>query len=175
MTGRMDMAVLYGFHTLPGLEYHALVDEALYLVGLPAVVGDADEVALADLYELDLLLPRGYNVVRKLVDAAFLQAQRTPRVVAEIESLSTLSGALVAGLGSTILPSSTAHALAAAQPLALRRIVRPAIHAPLALCTSSYLPLSAPAQAVKSIMLELVAAWPRGAGGTSPVPDPGQS
>ncbi len=160
MNGRMDMAVLYGFHTLPGLEYRPLLDEAMYLVG-PAGEDDGEhDVPLSGLYELDLLLPRSYNVVRKLVDAAFIQAQRAPRVVAEIESLDTLSGAVRAGVGSTILPASTAHALAASYQVRLRRIVQPAIHAPLALCVSSHLPLSAAAQAVKAIVLELVSEWP---------------
>ena len=40
------------------------------------------------------------------------------------------------------------------------RIVDPTIEAPLALCQSDHLPLSEPAQAVKEILLELVAALP---------------
>ena len=88
-----------------------------------------------------------------------MRAQRTPRVVAEIESLATLSGAVVAGVGSTILPGSAASALAASAPVRMRRIVNPVIEAPLALCLSSHLPLSAPSQAVKMIVFELVGQW----------------
>jgi LysR family nitrogen assimilation transcriptional regulator len=40
------------------------------------------------------------------------------------------------------------------------RIVEPEIEAPLALCQSDHLPLSEPAQAVKEILLELVAEIP---------------
>ena len=164
MNGRMDMAVLYGFKSLPGLDYIPLQDEQMYLLS-PDGSHDGDEdgpqadIPLSQIYDLDLLLPRSYNVVRKLVDAAFTRAQRTPRVVAEIESLATLSAAVLAGVGSTILPGSTAHALAASGHVCMRRIVHPVIEAPLALCLSSHLPLSAPAQAVKMIVLELVSHW----------------
>ena len=164
MNGRMDMAVLYGFNTVPGLEYMPLQSEQMYLVSPDkdrgAVAdgpdGQPEDIPLSEIYELDLLLPRSYNVVRKLVDAAFMRAQRTPRVVAEIESMSTLSAAVLAGVGSTILPGSTAYALAASGHVSMHRIVHPVIEASLALCLSSHLPLSAPAQAVKMIVLELI-------------------
>ena len=163
MNGRMDMAVLYGFKTVPELDYVPLLSEQMYLVS-PAEGGEvesvpAEDVPLSQLYDLELLLPRPYNVVRKLVDAAFMRAQRTPRVVAEIESLATLSAAVIAGVGSTILPRSAASALAASGPVRLCRIAHPVIEAPLALCLSSHLPLSAPSQAVKMIVLELTGLW----------------
>lgn len=163
MNGRMDMAVLYGFKTVPELDYVPLLSEQMYLVS-PLESNDresvwAEDVPLSQLYDLELLLPRPYNVVRKLVDAAFMRAQHTPRVVAEIESLATLSAAVLAGIGSTILPRSAASALAASGPVRLRRISSPIIEAPLALCLSSHLPLSAPAQAVKMIVLELAGLW----------------
>ena len=164
MNGRMDMAVLYGFNTVPGLEYLPLQSEQMYLVSPDkdrgiAAAGQPKDIPLSEVYELDLLLPRSYNVVRKLVDAAFMRAQRTPRVVAEIESMSTLSAAVLAGVGSTILPGSTAYALAASGNVSMHRIVHPVIEASLALCLSSHLPLSAPAQAVKMIVLELISRY----------------
>ena len=163
MNGRMDMAVLYGFKTVPELDYVPLLSEQMYLVspveGNEAESVWAGDVPLSQLYDLELLLPRPYNVVRKLVDAAFMRAQHTPRVVAEIESLATLSAAVLAGVGSTILPRSAASALAASGPVRLRRISSPIIEAPLALCLSSHLPLSAPSQAVKMIVLELAGLW----------------
>ena len=164
MNGRMDMAVLYGFNTVPGLEYLPLQSEQMYLVSPDkdpgaTAEGQPTDIPLSEIYELDLLLPRSYNVVRKLVDAAFMRAQRAPRVVAEIESMSTLSAAVLAGVGSTILPGSTAYALAASGHVSMHRIVHPVIEASLALCLSSHLPLSAPAQAVKMIVLELISRY----------------
>ena len=61
------------------------------------------------------------------------------------------------GLGATILPASMAREVVASCDAWLCRIVDPVIEAPLALCQSDHLPLSEPAQAVKEILLELVA------------------
>ena len=63
---------------------------------------------------------------------------------------------MATGVGATVLPVSAARAVAASIQARLARIVSPSIEVPLALCVSDHLPLSEPAQAVKSIVLELV-------------------
>ena len=120
----------------------------------------AEQITLRALADLDLVLARPYNVVRKLVDEAFAGIGRTPRVIAEIESASTLTAAIAVGLGATVLPASMAEKIVATSDAWRRRIVEPEIEAPLALCQSDHLPLSEPAQAVKDILLELAAALP---------------
>ena len=156
MNGRMDLAVLYGDKAIHGLSFLPLLNEPLYLVGPATTPPPAEPVRLVDLREIELLLPRPYNVVRKLVDAAFVRAGMVPRVVAEIESAFTLTAAIADGLGATILPASMAREVVAACGAWQFAIVDPVIEAPLALCQSDHLPLSEPAQAVKSILLELV-------------------
>ena len=156
MNGRMDMAVLYGSKAVHGLSFMPLVKEELFLVSpadMPLPDGSID---LAQLHDVELLLPRPYNVVRKLVDEAFMGIHRLPNVVAEIESASTLAAAIADGLGATILPVSAARVVAAACGARLSRIVNPVIAAPLSLCLSDHLPLSEPALAVKEILMELV-------------------
>ena len=78
-------------------------------------------------------------------------------MVAEIESASTLTAVIADGLGATILPESMARDVVASCDAWQCRIVDPVIEAPLALCQSDHLPLTEPAQAVKDILLELVA------------------
>ena len=120
----------------------------------------AETVPLSALAGIDLYLPRPYNVVRRLVDEAFMSAGMTPQVVAEIESASTLTAVIADGLGASILPASMAREVVLACGAWQSRIVEPIIEAPLALCQSDHLPLSEPAQAVKEILLELVATLP---------------
>ncbi|WP_076998447.1 nitrogen assimilation transcriptional regulator NAC [Variovorax sp. KK3] len=157
MNGRMDLAVLYGDKAIHGLTFLPLLKEPLFLVGPASMPPPAEPVKLADLREIELFLPRPYNVVRKLVDAAFARSGATPpRVVAEIESAFTLTAAIADGLGATILPASMAREMAASCGAWKFQIVDPVIEAPLALCQSDHLPLSEPAQAVKDILLELV-------------------
>jgi len=99
-------------------------------------------------------------VVRKLVDETFAQAGLTPRLVAEVESAATLAAVIADGLGATILPESMASEIVATCNACKYRIIEPVIDAPLALCQSDHLPLAEPAQAVRDIILELVADLP---------------
>ena len=161
MNGRMDLAVLYGGRVqVHGLRFLPLLKEQLYVVGPASLPALPDEVPLRLLAELDLFLARPYNVVRKMVDEAFAGIGTAPRVVAEIESASTLTAVIADGLGATILPESMARTVVASSNAWQCRIVEPSIGAPLALCQSDHLPLTKPAQAIKDILLELVATLP---------------
>lgn len=161
MNGRMDMAVLYAGKTpVHGLSFRSLLMEPLFLVVPRDTFSQFTDIDLTRVNELDLLLPRPYNYLRKYLDEAFASLQLTAHVVAEIESASTLSAAVAAGLGATILPESAARVMADSIQAHLCRIVSPSIELPLALCESDHLPLSEPAQAVKDIILELVESQP---------------
>ena len=161
MNGRMDLAVLYGGRTaVHGLAFLPLLKEQLFVVGPRRMAQPPDEVPLSELASLDLFLARPYNVVRKMVDEAFAGIGAAPRVVAEIESASTLTAVIAEGLGATILPASMAREVTQSCDAWRSRIVEPVIEAPLALCQSDHLPLSEPAAAIKAILLELVAELP---------------
>ena len=168
MTGRMDLAVLYGGMTaVHGLSFQLLLLEPLFLVGPGTMERPGETVALADFADLELVLPRPYNVVRKMVNDACAGSGLVPHVVAEIESDGTLTAVIGEGLGVTILPASMARRVAAATGGWRTPIVEPSIEAPLALCQSDHLPLPEPAQAVKDVLMELAAALP-GASLTAP-------
>ena len=161
MNGRMDLAVLYGGRVaVHGLQFLPLLKEQLYVVGPASVPAPPEQVPLRLLADMDLYLARPYNVVRKMVDEAFAGLGLAPRVVAEIESASTLTAVIAEGLGATILPESMARTVVASCSAWHCRIVEPSIDAPLALCQSDHLPLTEPAQAIKDILLELVATLP---------------
>jgi LysR family nitrogen assimilation transcriptional regulator len=134
--------------------------EPLFLVGPGSTPAPAETVSLQEVSQFDLYLPRAYNYMRKLVDEAFAGAGLAPRVVAEIESAATLAAVIRDGLGATIVPTSMARELVVGCDAWQSRLVEPGIEAPLALCQSDHLPLSEPAQAVKEILLELVAEIP---------------
>lgn len=104
----------------------------------------------------DLFLPRIYNIMRKVVDDAFVKEGLDYRVACEIESQTTLNAALAAGLGCTVMPESAARAMLKASDAWMAKIIEPDVHASLSFCISDHLPLSEPAEAVKSILLSLV-------------------
>ncbi len=170
MSGRMDLAVLYGNRAIHGLSFTPLLEEELFLVG-PAA--SADPIPVAEMEGIELFLPRPYNIVRKLVDENFTRAGVSFRVVAEVESAATLKAVIADGLGLTILPASMAREAADGRPSWCRRIVDPVIAAPLTLCQSDHLPLSEPAEVVKTVLLELAAGLPADGGWPPGTGDPG--
>ena len=148
MSGRMDMAVIYGDRDIHGLRFLPLMKEELFFVCPHALGEPRREISLAEVARYDLFLPRIYNIMRKAADDAFTLAGLSYRVKCEIESLTTLNAALAADLGGTMLQPANAW---------MARIVEPNVLTSLSFCMSDHLPLSQPAEAVKGILLSLMA------------------
>ncbi|MGW0705654.1 nitrogen assimilation transcriptional regulator NAC [Streptomyces sp. NPDC002643] len=166
MTGRMDMAFIYGAGPLRGVQFEPVRSEELFLIGAPAGAAPQGEggVSLEELAEVPLLLPSRIHTIRQVVDSAFQQASLRPRVVGEVESALTLVNAVDADLGATVLPWSAARAILDLRSLVVRRIVNPVIRVQLSMVTSDNQPLSEPALAVHDLFLELVTAFDAPAG-----------
>ena len=159
MTGRMDIAFIYDAGPLNGVDFEPLLTEDLFLVAPSssvAHIADSDVVTLEELAGMDLMLPTRINTVRKLVDTTFKRVGATPRLIAEIESVATMIGAIQANIGATILPWSAASAVSAGNDnICIRRVTKPTMPVKVSLCTSSQLPLSEPAIAVCDILVAL--------------------
>ena len=92
MSGRMDMAVLYGGdRVVHGLTYTPIFREGMYLATSFPVATDGDSIPLSELGALELFLPRPYNTARQVLDEAFVTQGIVPRVIGEIESIATLA------------------------------------------------------------------------------------
>ncbi|WP_033577191.1 nitrogen assimilation transcriptional regulator NAC [Dickeya chrysanthemi] len=156
MNGRMDMAVIYDNRAIHGLRFIPLMREHLCFVCPNSLGTPVKEIALAEVAHYDLFVPRIYNIMRKCVDDAFAKKGLDYRVACEIESQTTLNAALAEGLGCTIMPESAARAMLKASDAWMAKIIEPDVHASLSFCISDHLPLSEPAEAVKSILLSLV-------------------
>ncbi|ELY3455200.1 nitrogen assimilation transcriptional regulator NAC [Cronobacter sakazakii] len=155
LSGQLDMAVLYDRAPVAGLTSQPLIKEDLFLVGTRDCPGQS--VDLASVAQMNLFLPHDYSAVRKRVDEAFSLRRLTAKIIGEIESVSTLSAAIASGMGVTVLPESAARSLAGSTNGWLARITSPSMTLPLSLNVSSRVPLTPQAQAVKDILLSLVA------------------
>ena len=91
-----------------------------------------------------------------MIDEFLALARVVPNVVSEIELVSSLGAAVMDGLGSTIIPASVAAGASSFAGADIRRLARPVIEATVSLCTSDHLPLSEPAVAVRSVLLDVV-------------------
>jgi LysR family transcriptional regulator, nitrogen assimilation regulatory protein len=159
MTGRMDMAIIYGSEPIKGVTLRPLFREELFLVSPPGTKFDKpaiESLPLSALADMPLLLPSRGHFLRRLIDESLSRARVVPNVSSEIESVSSLGAAVMDGLGSTILPASVAASASSFAGADIRRLARPVIEATVSLCTSDHLPLSEPALAVRSVVVDVV-------------------
>ncbi|WKL23703.1 nitrogen assimilation transcriptional regulator NAC (plasmid) [Agrobacterium tumefaciens] len=160
MTGKMDMALIYTSDPIKGVNLEPLFREEMFLVSpadmvLPAGSGQA--LALSTLDGMPMLLPSKSHFLRRLIDDALGRARSKPHVISELESIPALSAAVLDGLGSTILPASVVSETTNFQGTQLHPLTKPVIDATVSLCTSDHLPLSEPALAARSVLLDIVA------------------
>src|SRR5439155_20062765 len=141
MTGRMDMAIIYGSEPIKGVTLRPLFREELFLVSPPGTKFDkpsTESLPLSALADMPLLLPSRGHFLRRLIDESLARARVGPNVVSEIESVTSLGAAVMDGLGSTILPASVAAGASSFAGADIRRLVRPVIEATVSLCTSDH-------------------------------------
>lgn len=104
--GEVDVALLYDPKPSSLLEAEPLLNEALYLVGLPdAGLSQNCPVPLHDLEKRALILPSQPHGLRLLLDHACAVAGVRLSIVAETNAMSIQKNLVSNGLGFTILPS----------------------------------------------------------------------
>jgi LysR family nitrogen assimilation transcriptional regulator len=159
MTGKMDMALIYAADPIKGVTLQPLFREEMFLVSPPGMElpGDPEvPLPISELNELPLLLPSKGHLLRRLIDEALARARAVPDVVSEIESVPALGAAVLDGLGSTILPASVVTETSSFTGAQVRALTKPIIDATVSLCVSDHLPLSEPALAARSVLLDIV-------------------
>lgn len=152
--GDVDLALLYDSKPNPALKYRSLLEESLWLVGLPKSGLDrGTPVRMADILGYPLVLPGAPHGLRSLVETAARSQETELNVVAETNTMSVQKRLVLDGHGYTILPSIAVADdvdqgnLAAApvvDPVLVRRIV-------LALPATRAVPNS-----VRCVMTELI-------------------
>lgn len=158
--GRLDLAVLYvdGENRPPGEV--RLLTESLCLVTAadrPASTEqEIESVSILELVDEPLVISSPTVGMRHVVDRAFASVGRAPNVVAEINMLRTIKAAVLAGIGSAILPPSAVLDEWRAGRVRIRRLRDPALSRDVVLCVSQDIPLSTPAQAVHAMVTAVV-------------------
>lgn len=131
--GEVDVALLYDPKPSSLLEVTPLLDEALYLVGLPGTgLERSTPVPLRDLENKAMILPSQPHGLRLLLDGACATAGIRLSIAAETNAMSIQKNLVSSGVGFTVLPSAAVfddvtHARLCAAPITApdlrRRIV----------------------------------------------------
>jgi len=118
LNGRLlDLAIVFHAESARRWSVMPLLDEPLFLFARPGMPGvpSGDTTRLDAIANLPLVLPSGRHGLRALVNNAFQQLGRTPRVVAEVDGLSLLMDVVQQGGAATIQPSSATARIAPGQ------------------------------------------------------------
>jgi len=105
--GRLDLALLFGDEPDPDLLKRVLLEEPLALVAPPGAPALPKTLRLRHLQNMELVLPGREHGLRRIIDEACAQQGIALRVVAEIDSLTSVKKAVAAGVGHTILSQSS--------------------------------------------------------------------
>ncbi|MDO9403984.1 MAG: LysR substrate-binding domain-containing protein [Polaromonas sp.] len=101
--GKLDLAVLFEDNLIATMQHEAILEEDLFVVSADM---DREEIPLAALHGLPLVMPARPNSVRLLLDKACTRKGVVPRIVAEISSPHSMLQLAQAGIGATVLPWS---------------------------------------------------------------------
>jgi LysR family nitrogen assimilation transcriptional regulator len=155
VNGRVDIGLLPGNVAAAGINVRPLLTERLALVAsAETAIGATDgPIRMSELEGQPLILPNSGNRVRQAVDAGFAAIGLMPTVVAEMNSIYSLCAAAAANVGSAIVPYAGARN--SGQRLTVRLLIEPEIERPLYLATSNAAPMSAAAQVIHALIVEI--------------------
>jgi LysR family nitrogen assimilation transcriptional regulator len=158
MSGRVDLALVYGSGPVHGVRFEPMFDEELFLIAsndFPHALQDG-RLPLDALRDERFILPSAVHFLRPIVERACVARGFRPRIVAEIDSLASLADALRFGVGIAILPRTMLEQEAEAAVLAIIPLGPERIEATVSLCVSDYLPVTPAIESLASVIRTLV-------------------
>ena len=104
LSGRLDLAIVYGDQPDAVLAKRPLLDEQLALVADTSSPPLKSRLTLHEVMSHELVLPSREHGLRRIIDEACAPHGLEPKLIAEIDSLPSVKQAVASGLGCTILP-----------------------------------------------------------------------
>ncbi len=163
--GNLDMAVLYNPDKTPELEMSLLHEEELVLISPRASVKaatakkeqQAQEVSLAEIADLALILPSRPNAFRILIEGEMIGIGCRPNITLEVDGLNAILNLVKEGLGHAVLPGYTLSNFDNVAPFLVRKIHTPRIQSRLELVWSARRPTTETHKKALSVVRAVVA------------------
>lgn len=155
--GRLSLGIAFDDGNLEGLEATPVLEERLFLIVHPkSPLARRKIVTLREVAALDLVLPTPDQGVRARIDRSLARAGfGSPRIVAEMNSLTLMKQAAGAGIGATILSWPSVEPEVTQGKVAALEIARPAILRVAAMCV---LASATPSRALECVFEQAVLA-----------------
>jgi LysR family nitrogen assimilation transcriptional regulator len=158
VSGKLDIALLHNAAPSPDLHLVPLLEEELLLVQRRADAPARKTAGLAELADLQLIIPSRPNAIRMQVENALIDLGIRPRIALEIDGVAAILDLVADGAGCAVL---TRHAvLTAAQPerYAMRRISEPRLASRLYIATHAHRPATETQKAMAELLARLAPA-----------------
>ena len=124
IAGRLDMAILFDPPHSPQLMIETLLREDLVLISAQPL---PEKIKLAEVVQYDLIMPSGQHALRQLLEQEAQPRGLSLRVVAEVDSIQTVSPLVARGVANTVLPVSAFKSWPGKTPPHVARIYAPHI------------------------------------------------
>lgn len=154
----VDMALVFNPPSDAALKTVPVLEERLVCVGLPDLVGDTDEpIRFADVLDLPLVLLRHGISARALLDDVTLLKKMEASARLQMNSVQAIGGSAEAGLGCVIATRLVMREQLEGGRVRGRPIVEPELSRTLHLCELTGRTPTYAREAVKAVILELIA------------------
>ncbi|HEV2677372.1 MAG TPA: LysR family transcriptional regulator [Aliidongia sp.] len=126
--GELDLGLIYNAPPNHAYTQEPLLREILDLVTSTGSPYDLVEpIRLRDLADVELTMPSGRDVLRRLIEDEMNAAGLSPRITFPINSMPAMKAVIARGLACGILPASAVATEVEAGTLKVRKIVEPSL------------------------------------------------
>jgi LysR family transcriptional regulator, nitrogen assimilation regulatory protein len=150
----IDIAIVFEDEPEVGFTREVLFRQRLYLAS-PKGAAHASSISLQEISALPLVLPTPTNVLRRLLDRVFAQANITLEPIAESDLFDVMMSAVQTGLGHAVLPKGDFSDVPGHQEIATTPI-EPPVYMTACLVTAQDAPLTQAALAIEASLLTFI-------------------
>jgi LysR family transcriptional regulator, nitrogen assimilation regulatory protein len=154
INGHLDIALLYGATTAPGLTIKPLLEEDLYLVQRLVSRKIAQSVTLRDVAALPLIIPTRPNSIRMLVEAELTNRGYQPQIALEIDGVPAILDLVLDGAGCAVLSENAVATSGHPELFSVRPIL--GLRSKLSVAVSSLRPATLTQQAMLELVQQLI-------------------
>jgi LysR family transcriptional regulator, nitrogen assimilation regulatory protein len=158
MASEVDLALVYNPPSEKDLVAEAVLEEQMFCVGTPKLVGEATApIGFEELTRLPLItLVHGLSS-RALLDDPVLLKRLEANAILHLNSITGMTGALLAGLGCAVATKLFAQEHLATGRLVAREVIEPKLTRTLYLCHLRNRPMTYAMEEMRRLILSLIA------------------
>ena len=156
--GRVDCALVYNPQPSPTLDFQALLDEQLFLIG-PRVRPSRKTrktITVGELADYPLIIPSRPHAMRMSVENALTAANVKIKVAHEIECIPAVIDLVRQGHGFAVLPMNAVKSTQWADEVSVKPILSPVLKTSLSIATSTQRPQSPLVRKAIDVVREIV-------------------